>query len=141
LSEKRGVPDAQALLHVAHILGDKLGDLPQAIARAREVPADVPETPAARHLEASYRARIGDRVGASQAFGRMREAIETGSARSAVNVSQLRDAAHFELAERDDATLAERHLALALRLAPHDPDTAVAYRRAAALLDERRRRG
>lgn len=141
LSEKRGAPDAEALLELSRILGEKLGDLPQAIARAREVPADVPETEAARHLEATYRRRIGDLVGASLAFARMREAIELGGARAASGgVSHLRDAARFELRERDDPTLAERHLALALRLAPGDPEVGAEYRHAAALLDERRRR-
>lgn len=139
LSTKRGRPDAQALLELSRILGDKLGDLPQAIARAREVPADLPETDAARHLEASYRRRIGDRVGASLAFGRMREAIELSGARGAVTLQRLREAARFELDERDDPTLAERHLALALRLAPTDGEIGLEYRRAAAALDARRR--
>jgi len=140
LSEKRGAADARALLELSRILGDKLGDLPQAIARAREVPAGVPETEAARHLEASYRRRIGDRVGASLAFGRMREVIELSGARDESTLRHLRDAAGFELAERDDPTLAERHLALALRLAPGDLEIGAEYRRAAAALDERRRR-
>jgi tetratricopeptide (TPR) repeat protein len=140
LSQKRGTPDAQALLELARVLGEKLGDLPQAIARAREVPDDAPEVEAARHLEASYRRRIGDRVGASLAFSRMREAVELGGGRGAESASRLREAARFELAERDDPTLAERHLALALRLLPSDPEIAAEYRRAAAALDERRRR-
>jgi tetratricopeptide (TPR) repeat protein len=139
LSERRGSPDGQALLELGRLLGDKLGDLPQAIARARQVPPQAPEAEPARHLEAEYRARIGDRVGASQAYGRMREVIELSGAKGAATLARLRDAARFELTERDDPTLAERHLALALRLSPNDAEVAADYRRAAELLDQRQR--
>jgi tetratricopeptide (TPR) repeat protein len=140
LSEKRGEIDARALLELARLLAEKLGDLPQAIARARQVPVEAPEAAAARHLEGVYRARLGDRVGASVAFGRMREAIELGASNVAETIERLRDAARFELTERDDPTLAERHLALALRLAPHDAELSLEYRRAATTLDARQRR-
>ena len=53
--------------------------------------------------------------------------------------SRLRDAARFEVGERDDVTLAERHLALALRLAPNDAELLAEYRRVAELLDQRQR--
>jgi cellulose synthase operon protein C len=139
LSERRGQPDAQALLELARLLGEKLGDLPQAIARARQVPADAPEAEPARHLEASYRGRIGDRVGASQAYGRMREVIELSGANGPATLGRLRDAARFELGDRDEPTLAERHLALALRLSPSDVEVAAEYRKAAELLDQRQR--
>jgi tetratricopeptide (TPR) repeat protein len=139
LSERRGEPDGQALLELARLFGEKLGDLPQAIARARHVPASAPEAESARHLEGLYRGRIGDRVGASLAFGKLRETIELSGAKGAPTVQRLRDAARFELTERDDVMLAERHLALALRLAPSDPDVAADYRKAAQLLDERKR--
>jgi tetratricopeptide (TPR) repeat protein len=140
LSERRGVPDGEALLELGRLLAEKLGDLPQAIARLRQVPFDAPQSEPARHLEASYRSRIGDRVGASQAYARLREVIELSSAKGADTVGRLRDAARFELAERDEPTLAERHLALALRLAPHDAELAAHYREVAALLDVRQRR-
>ncbi len=140
LSERRGAPDGEALLELARLLGDKLGDLPQAIARLRQVRAETAHGEAARHLEAIYRSRIGDRVGASLAYGRLREAIELSGSKSATSVSRLRDAARFELTERDEVTLAERHLALALRLAPGDAEVATEYRQAATLLDERQRR-
>ena len=139
LSERRGQPDAQALLELARLLGEQLNDLPQAIARARQVPPDGPEAEPARHLEAVYRSKIGDRVGASQAFGRLRETIELSGSKNAATIGRLRDAARFEQHERDDPTLAERHLALALRLSPNDPDVAAEYRHAAELLDQRRR--
>jgi hypothetical protein len=140
LSERRGEPDPQALLELARLLGDKLGDLPQAIARLRQVLPQAPEAEAARHLEGQYRAKIGDRVGASLAFAQMREIIELNGSKAAATLERLRDAARFELGERDDPTLAERHLALALRLSPADADIAAEYRKAAALLDQRHRR-
>jgi cellulose synthase operon protein C len=140
LSERRGPPDGQALLQLAQLLADQLHDLPQAIARARQVPAEAPEAEAARHLEGLYRSRIGDRVGASLAFARLREIIELNGSRSPATLGRLRDAARFELGERDDLTLAERHLALALRLSPNDQEIVAEYRRAAELLDQRQRR-
>jgi len=140
LSERRGQPDGQALLELARLLGEKLGDLPQAIARARQVPPEAPEAEAARHVEGLYRSRIGDRVGASLAYGRMREIMELRGSSGAETLARLRDAARFELAERDDPTLAERHLAHALRLAPNEAELATEYRHAAALVDQRQRR-
>jgi cellulose synthase operon protein C len=140
LSERRGEPDGEALLELARLFGEKLGDLPQAIARARQVPASAVEAEAARHLEGLYRSRIGDRVGASLAYGRLRESIELSGAKGPATIGRLRDAARFELSERDDVMLAERHLALALRLAPGDPEVTADYRKAAQLLDERSRK-
>jgi cellulose synthase operon protein C len=139
LSERRGQPDGQALLELSRLLGEQLNDLPQAIARARQVPAEAPEAEPARHLEALYRSRIGDRVGASLAYARMRETIELSGSKSAATLGRLRDAARFEVGERDDPTLAERHLALALRLSPNDVEIAAEYRRVAELLDQRQR--
>lgn len=139
LSEQEGAADGQALLELGRLLAEHLADLPQAIARVRQVQAHAPEAEAARHLEALYRSRIGDRIGASQAFGHMRELIEANGSAGAATVTRLRDAAEFELGERGEPALAERHLALALRLAPHDAAVAAAYRTAAKLLDERQR--
>ena len=139
LSERRGPLDGQALLQLAQLLAEQLHDLPQAIARARQVPAEAPEAEAARYLEGLYRSRIGDRVGASLAFARLREIIELNGSSSATTLGRLRDAARFELGERDDLTLAERHLALALRLSPNDQEITAEYRRAAELLDQRQR--
>jgi len=139
LSERRGQLDGQALLELARLLGDQLNDLPQAIARARQVPAEAPEAEPARHLEGLYRSRIGDRVGASLAFARLRETIELNGSKSVATLGRLRDAARFELSERSDLTLAERHLALALRLAPNDAEIAAEYRKCAELLDQKQR--
>jgi tetratricopeptide (TPR) repeat protein len=139
LGERRGEPDGAALLELSRLLAERLGDLPQAIARARQVPPDAAEAEAARHLEGLYRSRIGDRVGASLAFARLRETIEQSGAKGPATLERLREAARFELAERDDVALAERHLALALRLAPQDAEIAAEYRKLAELLDERQR--
>ncbi|HEX2870749.1 MAG TPA: tetratricopeptide repeat protein [Polyangiaceae bacterium] len=139
LSERRGQVDGQALVELSRLLAEQLADLPQAVARARQVPADAPEAEVARHLEGLYRSRIGDRVGASLAFARLRETIELNGSASPATLARLRDAARFEIGERDDLSLAERHLALALRLAPSDAELAAEYRRAAELLDQRQR--
>jgi cellulose synthase operon protein C len=141
LSEKRGAPDGQALVELARLLAEQLGDLPQAIARARAVPPDAPEAEEARYLEGVYRSRIGDRVGASLAYARLRETIELSGSRGTETLARLREAARFELAERDDPTLSERHLALALRLAPQDAAIAAEYRAAATQLDRCKRQG
>ncbi len=139
LSEKRGAPDAQALLQLARLMASHLQDLPQAIARARQVPAEAREAEEARYLEGLYRSRIGDRVGASQAYARLREVIELSGSTGKETVARLREAARFELAERRDANLAERHLALALRLQPQDAQLAAEYRLAAEAVDAQRR--
>jgi tetratricopeptide (TPR) repeat protein len=139
LSEKRGAPDGRALVELAQLLAERLADLPQAIARARQVPPEAPEAELARYLEGRYRSRIGDRVGASLAYARMREVIEAVGSRGEETLAHLREAARFELHDRDDPSLAERHLALGLRLAPTDADLSAEYRRAAELLDRRLR--
>jgi hypothetical protein len=70
----------------------------------------------------------------------MREVIELSGSSAPASAARLRDAARFELVERDEPTLAERHLALALRLQPNDAEVAAEYRSAAELLDQRVRR-
>jgi len=120
-------------------LAERLGDLPQAIARVRQVPPDAPEAELACHLEGSYRSRIGDLVGASLAYARLREIVERTGARGPETLARLREAARFELGERDDPARAERHLALALRLEPGSAALSAEYRHAAALLDLRLR--
>ena len=74
LSERSGQPDADALIDLAMVLASDLKDLPQAIARARQVSAASPRYVEARRLEARWRADLGDIAGASLCFGRMREA-------------------------------------------------------------------
>ncbi|MCB9588706.1 MAG: tetratricopeptide repeat protein [Polyangiaceae bacterium] len=121
-----------ALLDLARVLSE-LGDIPAAIARLRQVPARVPEELEARGVEARLRAKLGDLAGASLAFARLRDLVElepSVDARSAA--SWLSEAARFEQDRQGDVMAAERHLAIALRRAPHDVEVATAYREVAA---------
>jgi tetratricopeptide (TPR) repeat protein len=142
LAEERGEKANDALLTVAKILA-RMDDLPQAIARARRVEAPSPRIFEARALEAEWREKLGDLTGATLAYARLRESIETAEFRdpqaTAAAVQWLRAAASFESTVRKDLALAERHLAAALRLAPRDKAVADAYREAAAALASRER--
>jgi hypothetical protein len=62
----------------------------------------------------------------------MREAIELGSEVPPQAVGFLLEAAEFERTAEQDVLSAERHLAVALRVAPHDRDVAERYRQIAA---------
>jgi len=143
LSERNGQPDADALIDLALVLASDLKDLPQAIARARQVSASSPRYVEARRLEARWRADLGDIAGASLCFGRMREAIELCE-EPALNTAQyLLEASDFERDVEHDVLAAERHLAVALRVAPRDARIAERYRvvaaEVAALARSRRR--
>lgn len=142
LSERSGQPDAEALLDLARVLASDLKDLPQAIARLRQVSASSPRHVEARQLEGYYRAALGDVAGASLVYGRMREAIELASEAPENAALYLLEAAEFELTVERDVLAAERHLAVALRVAPHDARVAERYRTVAAqsaLLQKRRK--
>jgi tetratricopeptide (TPR) repeat protein len=140
LGERRGKPDADALLDLARLLADEMRDLPQAIARVREVSASSERLVEARRLEALWRSRLGDIAGASLAYGRMREAVELGARTDALTVEWLVEAGLFEREARLEPSSAERHLGMALRLAPHDPVVAARYREVAAEVAEALRR-
>jgi tetratricopeptide (TPR) repeat protein len=134
-----GVPGApndseqgEVLFDLARALGDGLGDLPQAIARLRQVSARAPAASRARALEAEYCERIGDVTGASRAYARLREAAELGWARGEAVAGALRRAARFE-ETLGELNLAERHLHAALLLCPNDAELSAEYRRVAAL--------
>jgi tetratricopeptide (TPR) repeat protein len=133
LGERIGHLDAEALIDLARVLAEHAKDLPQAIARLRQVSAASERVVEARYLEAVYRARLGDRVGAALGFGRMREAIELSAQPSPAFAVWLGEAAENALGVDDDALGAERHLAVALRLAPEDTKLAARYREVAAL--------
>jgi len=132
LSERHGQPDADALIDLAMVLAADLKDLPQAIARARQVSAASPRYVEARRLEARWRADLGDVAGASLCFGRMREAIELSPEPPANAAQFLLEAAEFEQDVERDVLAAERHLAVALRVAPRDARIAERYRAIAA---------
>jgi tetratricopeptide (TPR) repeat protein len=143
LDRKLGKMSPDAVLDLAQVLAKELSDLPQAVARVRQVPFDSPRVQEARALEAQWLAELGDISGASLAYGRLRQALELveGELRGGEllqAVQWLMKAAQFERGQRE-LSAAEHHLAVALRLAPHDPQVQVEYRQAAADLANARR--
>jgi tetratricopeptide (TPR) repeat protein len=139
LGERRGRADPDALLDLAKLLAERLKDLPAAIARVRQVPASADRAVEARALEGRWRATLGDIVGASLAYARLREAVELSAAPDPRWTVWLIEAARFEREAELDVTAAERHLAVALRLTPQDRAVADAYRDAAAAVAARQR--
>jgi tetratricopeptide (TPR) repeat protein len=124
-------------VELATALATKLGDKPGAVAKVRTVPDGVPESLAARGLEGRWRAELGDLAGAALAFARMREAaaslVETGVQGGREEAGAwLMEAAKFEREVRRDLAAAQRHLAIAIRLLPHDEALGVAYRQVCA---------
>jgi tetratricopeptide (TPR) repeat protein len=137
LGEAKGLPQPDALLDLGKLLV-KVGDLPQAIARLRQVTAPSERLAEARALEGALRERLGDVTGASLVYARLREALDLGSPDDARAASEwLLSAARFERETREDIVSAERHLASALRLSPIDLAMGDAYREVAALVHER----
>ncbi len=128
----RAVPEA--LMDLARLLAERLGDLPQAIARVRQVPGTASEGLEARALEGRYRSKLGDLVGASLAFSRLREGVELASEPGAASAQWLLEAGRFERDVRQDLASAERHLAVALRVSPRNRVIADEYREVAAVL-------
>jgi hypothetical protein len=70
----------------------------------------------------------------------MRDAIELGERPLERATEWLSAAARFEREVQRDALAAERHLALAVRLAPRSSELGEAYREVAALVAARARR-
>lgn len=135
-----GDPLPGALIELARLLVDRCGDHPQAIARVSRVPASSEQQLEALALEGRWRAAIGDLRGASLAFARLREACElSGRARAEDVAAWLTEAAQFENHSLGDLAAAERHLAVALRLAPRDTRVRRLYRQTAAVLAKRAR--
>ncbi len=117
----------------ARLLATYLDDRPAAVARVAEVPQSSPSAIEARLLEATWRAELGDRGGASRAAGRLRAAAEV---RASAPPDEARAIAAFlvELAQVEDGLLsdaraAERDFALAVRLDPSNREAARALRR------------
>jgi len=156
LLQSRGESPGSLLLVLARAFAERLDDAPTAIAHASSIAPEAPEAPVARGLEGRWRAQLGDVVGASLAFARMREmasalaptpvsldAVAPASALPrgapgdrasllATVVELLREGADVEVQQRGDPLAAQRHLAIALRLAPHDGSVQAAYRAAGA---------
>jgi tetratricopeptide (TPR) repeat protein len=125
-----------ASVTLAGLVATKLGDLPQAVSRLRSVPNEDPDAITARGLEGRYRLMLGDVVGASLAYGRMRELIAV-SVQPGKSVELLMEAARFERDVVRDPAAAERHLALALRTAPNHGGVRELYREVAAVVAAR----
>jgi tetratricopeptide (TPR) repeat protein len=132
LAERKGVRAFDAVLALARALADSAGDLPHAIARLRSIPAGEPESLDARGFEGRYRASLGDLAGASIAFAKMRDAIELAKEIDPERATGwLVEAARFERNVKRDALAAQRHLAVALELAPRDAKVLSLFRDAA----------
>ena len=128
-SEGQDEPTAQLLL--ACLLAKEVSDLPQSIARVRQIPASAEVAAEARHCEAQWRRNLGDIVGASVAWARMRELVELGQ--RPVKVAEwLVEAAIFERDTRKDLHAAEQHLSIALRAVPHEEKVNSLYREVSA---------
>lgn len=116
-------PTAWMELELARVLGERLDDLPAAIARLRAVPDEAPEAIEARGWEGRYRARLGDHAGAALAFARLRERAQ----REFRAVPWLLEAAkHAE--SLGDLAVAQSHAGVALAIAPQDPDVVQTHR-------------
>lgn len=137
LGERKGLVDAAALIDLAKVLARQLKDLPAAVARLCQVPAASPRIVEARALEGRFRASLGDLNGATLAYARLRECIELEAHDEPRAKRWLVEAASFEEDYQRDVFAAERHLAVALRLAPHDDALLGRYRRVAALVAKR----
>jgi tetratricopeptide (TPR) repeat protein len=131
----RGIAPTTApiLLELARALAERLDDLPAAIARVSAIPADATEAPIARGLEGRWRARLGDLAGAALAYARLRELAATIAAapedpRTTAMVSLLVEGAELMRARLHDVRGAQRYLATAMRLRPHDAEVRRLYR-------------
>jgi tetratricopeptide (TPR) repeat protein len=133
---------AAILLELARALAERLDDLPAAIARVSFIPAAAPEALMARGLEGRWRARLGDMAGSALAFARLRELATSLTApagnaedpRVPAIVALLVEAAQVQRTRLNDALGAQRHLAAALRLRPHDAELRRAYRDIGAVI-------
>lgn len=133
LGEAAAKPSWELVLALANALAEHAHDLPAAVARVRSIPAGVAESLDARGLEGRHRAALGDLAGASIAFARMRDWIEVATELDAARAARwLAEAARFERDVQRDPLAAQRHLGVALRLAPKDRAIAKAFREAAA---------
>ena len=103
----------RASLALARCLLDDLGDAAAAVARARQVPSALPESPHARLFEARARLAAGDHDGARIAFARLRD-----EPLDETHVSLLVEAATLERDALADRAAALRTTRRARALAP-----------------------
>ncbi|MGD0676720.1 MAG: hypothetical protein ABSC94_15000 [Polyangiaceae bacterium] len=149
----RGLSTAAFELEVARAFAELLDDLPAAIAHVAGIDREAPEALLARGLEGRWRAKLGDLVGASLAFARLRDMAgslqetppgEPDKADPSYRrlAELLMEGAEVELSGgRTDALSAHRYVATALRLRPHDEDILLMYRDLCARVADRRGSG
>lgn len=115
---------APILLELARALAERVGDLPSAIARTREVGSDDPHFAWARALEGACRLQLGDQVGAEQAYAAAADTVERRGvpAGDSVSVQQLLAGGARVAKDENRPALAMRLAMAALSLAPTDHD-------------------
>jgi Flp pilus assembly protein TadD len=140
LGEQHDKPCFGANVALGRLLAEQFHDQPEAIARVAAVPVASEHYLEARALEGRWRAEVGDLIGASLAYARLREGCELAQLASLDPraAEWLIEAAQFETGN-DGSEAAERHLASALRLAPQDRRVRTLYREAAAALARKRK--
>ncbi|MBL9021026.1 MAG: hypothetical protein JNL21_02450 [Myxococcales bacterium] len=136
LEESNPDRDRSPDLELARLLATYVDDRPAAIARVAQIPQDVAAAPEARLAEATWRAEIGDRTGASRAAARLRSLVESREATASREETRslaaaLRELAKLEEQLLDDPRAAERDLALAVRLEPSNREASRELRRIA----------
>jgi tetratricopeptide (TPR) repeat protein len=135
LGEKKGDTDYAPVLALARALAESTSDYSHAVARLRTIPAGQPESVDARALEGRYRAALGDAAGASLAYAALRETVAASApADKARAVAWLLEAARFERETKRDLRAAQRHIAIALQLAPRDGQVLALFRHIAGEL-------
>jgi hypothetical protein len=134
VSERSNRPSEAIRLDLARYFAERLHDLPTAVAHVSHIGRTAAEAGMARGLEGRWRANLGDPVGASLAFERLREHAESLPP-LAENDTQGRAVVGFlvEAAELFERTLrdlrgAHRFLEVALDLCPTDSDLRAKYR-------------
>ena len=133
IADRSGQPDPSAQLLLACLIAKEVVDLPQAVARVRQIASGSDIAVQARLWEARWRLKLGDIIGASVAWARMRELVELGHQPAGAS-EWLVEAATFERDTRQDILASERHLAIALRVSPRDETISALYRQVAASL-------
>jgi tetratricopeptide (TPR) repeat protein len=133
LAEEKGVESFAAVLQLAPALAESTAHDSHAVARLRTIPAGRAETLDARGLEGRYRAALGDRAGASLAYAKLRETIESAPPAGVDDaVAWLVEAAHFERESKGDPRAAQRHLSVALELSPNNKAVLTIFRQVSA---------
>jgi cellulose synthase operon protein C len=108
---------SEVQLQLGKLLAEGTKDRSAAISRVRQVNGPAALVAQARALEGRWRGELGDHAGAALAFARLRDAVELATTPSAAWGPWLLEAAQCSRA-LGDLRSAERHLAVAMRIAP-----------------------